>query len=77
MRNAEKIPKIVKEPYPHVVVKNFLDEQVVGQESAKKILSVAVYNHYKRIYKDDAKNDDLEIQKSNVLTRCFSYSGMY
>ena len=44
-----------------------LNEFVIGQTEAKKTLSVAVYNHYKRIYKDDAKNDDLEIQKSNVL----------
>ena len=44
-----------------------LNEFVIGQTEAKKTLSVAVYNHYKRIYKDDTKNDDLEIQKSNVL----------
>ena len=44
-----------------------LNEFVIGQTEAKKTLSVAVYNHYKRIYKDDSKNDDLEIQKSNVL----------
>ena len=48
-------------------IKSFLDKYVIGQEDAKKVLSVAVYNHYKRIYKDDEKNDDLEIQKSNVL----------
>ena len=44
-----------------------LNEFVIGQSEAKKTLSVAVYNHYKRIYKDEDKNDDLEIQKSNVL----------
>ena len=52
---------------PPVEIKNFLDQHVIGQEQAKKTLAVAVYNHYKRIYKDDDKNDDLEIQKSNVL----------
>ena len=47
-------------------INNFLNQYVIGQEHAKKVLSVAVYNHYKRIlnYK---KIDDLEIQKSNVL----------
>lgn len=47
-------------------IHEFLDDYVIGQEEAKKILSVAVYNHYKRIlYKDD--NDDVELQKSNIL----------
>ena len=44
---------------------DYLDGIVVGQESAKKRLSVAVYNHYKRIL--TAKNDDIEVQKSNVM----------
>lgn len=43
-------------------VKSFLDQYVIGQESAKKTLSVAVYNHYKRL-----KHPDAEVQKSNVL----------
>ena len=43
-----------------------LDEYVIGQEKAKKVLSVAVYNHYKRLKKNDLKND-VELQKSNVL----------
>lgn len=47
-------------------IKAFLDEYVVGQEHAKRALSVAVYNHYKRI-NSDAKIDDVELQKSNVL----------
>ena len=49
-------------------IKNILDEYVIGQDAAKKTLSVAVYNHYKRI--NNAKNeekDDVEIQKSNIL----------
>src|SRR2546427_448674 len=44
----------------------FLDEYVVGQDSAKKILSVAVYNHYKRI-QVGAKDGDVELQKSNIM----------
>lgn len=48
-------------------IKQALDEYVVGQEDAKITLSVAVYNHYKRIVQVADKNDDVEIQKSNVL----------
>ncbi len=47
-------------------IKAFLDEYVIGQEEAKKILSVAVYNHYKRIEHADMA-DDVELQKSNIL----------
>ena len=52
-------------PSPEVI-KNVLDEYVIGQDDAKKVLSVAVYNHYKRIANMD-KLDDVEIQKSNIL----------
>ncbi len=49
-------------------IKQTLDEYVIGQSEAKKVLSVAVYNHYKRILsKEKNKKDDVEIQKSNVL----------
>ncbi len=48
-----------------VQIKEFLDEYVVGQEEAKKILSVAVYNHYKRV--TAPKNSDVELQKSNII----------
>ena len=51
-------------PAPHVI-KEQLDQYVVGQEKAKKILSVAVYNHYKRVATDTM--DSIEIEKSNVL----------
>src|ERR1051325_10146715 len=44
----------------------FLDEYVVGQDNAKKVLSVAVYNHYKRI-QVGAKDSDVELQKSNIM----------
>lgn len=47
-------------------IRDILDEYVVGQERAKKVLSVAVYNHYKRVEFAE-KNDDIEIQKSNIL----------
>lgn len=45
----------------------FLDEYVIGQERAKTVLSVAVYNHYKRIQVGAYSNDDVELQKSNIL----------
>lgn len=48
-----------------VEIKNFLDQHVIGQEEAKKVLSVAVYNHYKRVLSE--KDLDVEIQKSNIL----------
>ncbi len=47
-------------------IKDFLDEYVIGQEEAKKALSVAVYNHYKRVT-NPPKEDDVELQKSNIL----------
>lgn len=47
-------------------INDFLDEYVIGQNDAKKVLSVAVYNHYKRI-RSDYKHNDIELQKSNIL----------
>lgn len=52
-------------PKPHEI-KEVLDQYVVGQEDAKKILSVAVYNHYKRVNYEH-KADDVELQKSNII----------
>src|SRR5829696_9863262 len=52
-------------PVPHEI-RLILDQYVIGQENAKKILSVAVYNHYKRL-KTIAKTDDVELAKSNIL----------
>jgi ATP-dependent Clp protease ATP-binding subunit ClpX len=48
-------------------LKAVLDEYVIGQDRAKKVLSVAVYNHYKRVFHHDTTNDDTELSKSNVL----------
>ncbi|MGH2711768.1 MAG: ClpX C4-type zinc finger protein, partial [Actinomycetota bacterium] len=45
----------------------FLNEYVIGQETAKKILAVAVYNHYKRIQVGAYHDNDVELQKSNIL----------
>ncbi|MDG1762789.1 MAG: ATP-dependent Clp protease ATP-binding subunit ClpX [Flavobacteriaceae bacterium] len=51
---------------PPKEIKAFLDTYVIGQEASKRVLSVAVYNHYKRLVQQKSK-DDVEIQKSNVL----------
>ncbi|HZP91779.1 MAG TPA: ATP-dependent Clp protease ATP-binding subunit ClpX [Burkholderiales bacterium] len=52
-------------PVPHEI-RDILDQYVIGQDTAKKILSVAVYNHYKRL-KTTQKKDDVELAKSNIL----------
>lgn len=48
-------------------IKAFLDDYVIGQDEAKKVLSVAVYNHYKRIVYPPVNDDDVELQKSNII----------
>lgn len=48
-------------------MKKFLDEFVVGQDEAKKVISVAVYNHYKRLMQKKAEEDDVTIEKSNII----------
>ncbi len=48
-------------------IKDFLDTYVIGQERTKKVMSVAVYNHYKRLLQSKSKDDDIEIQKSNII----------
>ncbi len=61
---APKVFDIQSIPAPHKI-KASLDEYVIGQEHAKKVMSVAVYNHYKRVFAES--NDDIEIEKSNML----------
>ncbi len=63
-KEAEPVLNIRDIPAPHKI-KASLDEYVIGQEKAKKIISVAVYNHYKRVATDTM--DDIEIEKSNIL----------
>ncbi|MBW7982072.1 ATP-dependent protease ATP-binding subunit ClpX [Enterobacillus tribolii] len=53
-------------PTPHEI-RNHLDDYVIGQEQAKKVLAVAVYNHYKRLRNGDVTNDGVELGKSNIL----------
>lgn len=60
------LPQLVDIPKPQEI-KAFLDQHIVGQTTAKKILSVAVYNHYKRISHNSELSDQVEIQKSNIL----------
>jgi ATP-dependent Clp protease ATP-binding subunit ClpX len=53
-------------PKPRMI-KEFLDQYVIGQEKAKRGLAVAVHNHYKRLLHTDSENEDVEIEKSNIL----------
>lgn len=55
---------VLKKP---MEIKDFLDAFIIGQERTKKIMSVAVYNHYKRLLQSVSKDDDIEIQKSNII----------
>ena len=69
--DEEKVEKLETTPEEYLPlpkeINQSLNEFIIGQEDAKKTLSVAVYNHYKRIYKSELLDDDLEIQKSNFL----------
>ncbi|MDG1429790.1 MAG: ATP-dependent Clp protease ATP-binding subunit ClpX [Crocinitomicaceae bacterium] len=62
---TEKTEHVVNTFKP-IEIKEKLDDYVIGQEDAKKVLSVAVYNHYKRLNQPESK-DDIEIEKSNVV----------
>lgn len=75
-RNSDKKPEMaMKDVMPPHEIKARLDEYVIGQEKAKKAISVAVYNHYKRMYLDYKKTDkedkketeEVKIEKSNIL----------
>ncbi|TMI83970.1 MAG: ATP-dependent Clp protease ATP-binding subunit ClpX [Bacteroidetes bacterium] len=64
-KTASSFKLTVKKP---VEIKKFLDEYVIGQDEAKKVLAVAVYNHYKRLQqKNNDTNNDVEIEKSNII----------
>ena len=68
--SVERAAEVEKEKLPTPrEIKEFLDEYVIGQDEAKKILSVAVYNHYKRVklQNEFGANDGVELQKSNIL----------
>ncbi len=75
MKQTSETPPIKKEDVPKPKeIKAFLDEYVIGQDEAKKFLSVAVYNHYKRLLqeKDD---DEVEIEKSNIVMVGYTGTG--
>ncbi|NHF58302.1 ATP-dependent Clp protease ATP-binding subunit ClpX [Flavobacteriaceae bacterium TP-CH-4] len=55
---------VLKKP---LEIKEFLDTFIIGQERTKKVMSVAVYNHYKRLLQPTSKDSDVEIQKSNIV----------
>ncbi len=64
-RNEDLVSELVlRKP---IEIKEFLDTYIIGQERTKKVMSVAVYNHYKRLLQPSAKDDDIEIQKSNIV----------
>jgi ATP-dependent Clp protease ATP-binding subunit ClpX len=63
----KKTEEISLKPPKPSKIKKFLDDYVIGQEHAKKTLSVAVYNHYKRIEFTSKNSGDVELQKSNIL----------
>lgn len=63
-RQADSSKKLTDVPKP-AAIKAFLDQYVIGQDDAKKYLSVAVYNHYKRLMQPD--DDDVDIEKSNII----------
>ena len=64
-RNSSSSEFLVKKPRE---IKEFLDQYIIGQDQAKKVMSVAVYNHYKRLLqKPKSKDEDVEIEKSNIV----------
>ncbi|VBB48261.1 ATPase and specificity subunit of ClpX-ClpP ATP-dependent serine protease [uncultured Paludibacter sp.] len=72
---SSSLPKLEKENIPKPAeIKKYLDQYVIGQEEAKKYLSVAVYNHYKRLMQEKS-NDDVEIEKSNIIMVGYTGTG--
>lgn len=73
--SKSKLPGIIKEDVPKPVeIKKYLDQYVIGQDEAKKFLSVAVYNHYKRLLQENS-HDDVEIEKSNIIMVGYTGTG--
>jgi ATP-dependent Clp protease ATP-binding subunit ClpX len=66
IEKEDRFPALAAIPKPKEI-KAILDDYVIGQERAKKILSVAVYNHYKRIDSQTGSRDEVELQKSNIM----------
>ncbi|MCU0824365.1 MAG: ATP-dependent Clp protease ATP-binding subunit ClpX, partial [Leptospira sp.] len=62
----EKTTIVGEVPKP-TEIKKILDQYVIGQEQAKKALSVAVYNHYKRVFHNERKSGEIELEKSNIM----------
>jgi ATP-dependent Clp protease ATP-binding subunit ClpX len=62
--SASSFKLTVKKP---IEIKKFLDEYVIGQDEAKKVLAVAVYNHYKRLQQKTTDSNEVEIEKSNII----------
>lgn len=62
--NTQNLKLTIRNPKE---IKQFLDEYVIGQDEAKKVLAVAVYNHFKRIVQKQKTQDDVEIEKSNII----------
>ncbi len=75
MGSLKETPPIKKEDVPKPKeIKAFLDEYVIGQDEAKKFLSVAVYNHYKRLLQEK-EDDEVEIEKSNIVMVGYTGTG--
>jgi len=73
--SKSNLPNLKKEQLPKPIeIKQYLDEYVIGQDEAKKFLSVAVYNHYKRLMQENT-NDDVEIEKSNIIMVGYTGTG--
>ncbi len=63
-RNSLPVQEKLMKP---IEIKGLLDDYIIGQEEAKRVISVAVYNHYKRIFNPPKGKDDIEIEKSNII----------